>query len=350
MKIVVLAGGLSAERDVSLTSGTMICNTLRENGHQAILVDVFLGCPDAPEDLSQMFVMDGTLLSKPEISDTEPDLEAVRASREDQSDCFFGPNVIELCRMADICYMGLHGGAGESGQVQAALDMLGVKYTGSGFVASAAAMHKGITKAIFEKHGVPTPRGFLLRREEKDRPLSDFGYQLPVVVKICMGGSSIGVYIPETEEEYREALEESFRTEKEILIEEYIKGREFAVGVFRDQALPVIEIIPKEGWFDYANKYQPGFSQEICPAQIDERSAEKMQRAAELAAEALGLEVYCRMDFLMEENGNIYCLEANSLPGMTPASLIPKEAAQAGIPYEELCEKIIEDSMKKYEK
>lgn len=350
MKIVVLAGGFSTERDVSLTSATMICNTLRDNGHQAVLVDSYLGLPDYEGDLQDLFVMDGSRIPKPDISTLEPDLEAVKAKRTDDPDNLFGPHVLELCQMADICYMGLHGGAGENGQIQAALDCLHIRYTGSGYMGSAVAMHKGITKTIFQSHGVPTPRGFLMRKEDKDRPLSDFGYSLPVVLKICMGGSSVGVYIPQTEEEYRENLEVMFRTENEILVEEYVKGREFAVGVIAGKALPVIEIIPREGWFDYEHKYQPGFSEEVCPAVVDEAAAKKMQKAAVLAAESLMLEVYSRMDFLLDDKGEIYCLEANSLPGMTPASLIPKEARAAGIAYEELCELLITESLKKYEK
>lgn len=349
MKIVVLAGGFSTERDVSLTSATMICNTLRDNGHQAVLVDSYLGIPEVTGSLEDLFVMDGSRIPKPDIHSLEPDLEAVKAARKGDKKSLFGPHVIELCQMADICYMGLHGGAGEDGRIQAALDCLGVKYTGSGYMASAVAMHKGITKTIFQSHGVPTPEGFLLKKADMDKPLSAFGYSLPCVLKICMGGSSVGVYIPETEEEYKKDLEIMFRTEEEIMVEKYVKGREFAVGVLAGKALPVIEIIPRDGWFDYEHKYQDGFSREVCPAEVDEVSAKKMQEAAVLAAKSLMLEVYSRMDFLLDANGDIYCLEANSLPGMTPASLIPKEARAAGIAYEELCELLITESLKKYE-
>jgi len=349
MKVVVLAGGLSTERNVSLTSATVICNTLRKKGYQAILVDAFLGCPDPGMPLEDLFIMDGSLVPEPPISTIEPDLAAVKASRPDQSASFFGPNVIEICRLADICYLGLHGGCGENGQVQAALDMHGIRYTGPGYLGSAIAMHKGYTKAIFEKYGVPTPAGVLLARADANRPVSDFGFELPVVVKTCSGGSSIGVYIPHTDEEYHRAVKDAFLSDNEVILEQFISGREFAVGVLAGKALPVIEIIPKDGWFDYAHKYQDGFSSEICPADIDDETAKKMMDASELAARALSLDVYSRMDFILDPNGDVYCLEANSLPGMTPASLIPKEAVAAGISYEELCEIIITESMKKYE-
>ena len=349
MKIVVLAGGLSTERDVSLLSGTMICNTMRKLGHEAILVDAFFGVPDAPENLKELFVMDGSLLEAPKLAAKAPDLNSIRSLRPDTSDSYFGPNVVALCQMCDICYLGLHGEAGENGQVQAALDMLGVKYTGSGYLGSAVAMHKGYTKNIFLNYGVPTPKGFPLMKKDAKKPLSDFGLAFPVVVKPCSGGSSVGVYIVYNEEEYQKALSENFKTEKEVLIEEYIKGREFAVGVLGNKALPVIEIVPKDGWFDYEHKYQDGATSEICPADLDEETAGRMQKAAEAAAAALSLEVYSRMDFIMTPDKEIYCLEGNSLPGMTPASLIPKEAYAAGMTYPELCEYIIEESLRKYD-
>lgn len=346
MKIVVLAGGLSTERDVSLNSGAGICRTLRERGHQAILLDVFLGLPNAPENLEDAFNLeDGNLSIVNGIQTSEPDLEAVKAQREDKSDCFLGPNVIELCRMADICFLGLHGGVGEDGRLQAAFDILGIKYTGPNSLGNALAMDKSITKQIFLENHIPTPAGTWLYKASKDKPLSEFGLSLPVVVKPCAGGSSIGVYICHTEEEYKTALEESFRYDDCLIIEQYIKGREFACGVIDGKALPVIEIIPKTGFFDYANKYQAGATEEICPANIPEELSAKMQKATERAFRALKLGVYSRADFLLDEEGNIYCLEVNTLPGMTSASLLPKEAAAAGIPYGELCELIIEKSL-----
>lgn len=346
MRIVVLAGGLSTERDVSLSSGAGICRTLREKGHKAILLDVFLGLPDAPENLEEVFDLpNGNLDIVSGISTAEPDLEAIKASRQDQSDCFLGPNVIELCRMADISFLGLHGGYGEDGRLQAAFDILGIKYTGPDSLGNALAMDKSVTKQIFNMNHIPTPKGTWLYKDTKDKALSEFNLALPVVVKPCCGGSSIGVYICNTEEEYRNALEESFKHEPCILVEEYIKGREFACGIIDGKALPVIEIIPKSGFFDYANKYQAGCTEEICPADIPEEVSARMMAATEQAFRALKLNVYSRADFLLDDKGDIYCLEVNTLPGMTAASLLPKEAAAAGINYGDLCEMIIEKSM-----
>ncbi len=349
MKIVVLAGGLSTERDVSLASGAGICRTLRERGHEALLLDVYLGLPYDANKLEEVFSLPNANLEIAEgIKTTEPDLDAIKASREDQSDCFLGPNVVEICRMADIVFMALHGDVGENGKLQATFDLLGIKYTGPNSLGSALAMDKGVTKMIFKMSGVPTPLGTALKKAKKDTSLADLGLKLPVVVKPCSGGSSIGVYIVNTEEEYKDAIEKSFTYEDEVVIEPYIKGREFACGIIDGKALPVIEIIPKTGFFDYANKYQAGATQEICPADIPAEVAERMQRATELAFKSLKLDIYSRADFLLDENGDIYCLEVNTLPGMTATSLLPQEAAVAGIPYGELCELIIEKSLARY--
>lgn len=346
MKVVVLAGGLSTERDVSLTSGASICRALKERGHRTLLLDVFMGLPNAPANLEEVFNLpDSNLKIAEGIKTTEPDLEAVKASREDKSDCFFGPNVIEICRLADIAFLGLHGGYGEDGRLQAAFDLLGIKYTGPDSLGNALAMDKSVTKQIFKMNHIPTPEGTWLYAKSKDKPLSDFGLSLPVVVKPCSGGSSIGVYICHTEEEYRAALDASFPQEQCVVIEEYIKGREFACGIIDGKALPVIEIVPKSGFFDYANKYQDGCTEEICPANIPKEIEQKMRKATERAFNALKLNVYSRADFLLDDKGNIYCLEVNTLPGMTPASLLPKEAAYTGIEYPELCDLIIEKSL-----
>ena len=349
MKIVVLAGGLSTERDVSLASGAGICRTLRERGHEAFLLDVYLGFPYDADKLEEVFTLPGAGLEIAEgIKTTEPDLAAIKASREDQSDCFLGPNVIEICRMADIVFMGLHGDVGENGKLQATFDLLGIRYTGPNYLGSALAMDKGIAKKIFKMSCVPTPLGTSIKKAQKDVSLEELDLTLPVVVKPCSGGSSIGVYIVNTEEEYRDAIEKSFKYEDEVVIEPYIKGREFACGIIDGKALPVIEIIPKTGFFDYANKYQAGATEEICPAPIPDEIAEKMQRATELAFKSLKLDIYSRADFLLDENGDIYCLEVNTLPGMTATSLLPQEAKAAGIEYGELCELIIEKSLARY--
>ena len=347
MKIIVLAGGLSTERDVSLAPAAGICRTLLEKGHDAFLLDVFLGLENAPENLEDVFTLPGHGLEiAKNISTSEPDLAAVKASRPDQSDCFLGPNVIELCRLADITFLGLHGGEGENGKLQATFDLLGIRYTGPDSLGCAVAMDKGFTKEIFLQAGIDTPKGAALYRFSADRSLAALGLSLPVVVKPCSGGSSIGVYIVNTEEEYSQALEKSFCYEDEVIVEEYIRGREFACGIISGKALPPIEIIPKTGFFDYANKYQDGATEEVCPADIPKETAARMMKLTERAFHALKLNVYSRADFLLDNQGNLYCLEMNTLPGMTAASLLPKEAAAVGIEYGDLCEMIIQESLK----
>lgn len=349
MKIVVLAGGLSTERDVSFKTGEMVTKALRENGHQVILLDVFMGYSDKEEDLTGIFDRaEAVSVKVAAIPETAPDLEKVKAQRKDQSDNFFGPNVIELCRMADIVFMALHGENGENGKIQAAFDLFGIRYTGTGYLGSALAMNKGMAKQLFLENGIPTPRGTSLKRGEDAAKIETCGIHFPCVVKPCSGGSSIGVSIVHDKAEYEQALKEAFRWENELVIEEYVKGREFSVGVIDFQALPIIEIAPVEGFYDYKNKYKAGSTVETCPAELSEQITKEMQGYAEKVAEVLGLNTYSRADFLLDAEDHIFCLEANTLPGMTPTSLLPQEAKVTGVDFNQLCEKLIESSMRKY--
>lgn len=343
MKIVVLAGGTSTEREISIVSGTGICKALRQKGHQAVLMDIF--CGDEKVDWENPFPEEYDVdAASAYMSSFNPELENMKKERRN----FFGPNVLALCEQADIVFLGLHGANGEDGKVQAAFDLMGIKYTGAGYLSSALAMDKGITKQMFLMHDVPTPKGTSMKKAHAVRDVKELGMEFPVVVKTCCGGSSVGVYIAADQAEYEKALEDAYSYEDEVVIEEYIKGREFSVAVVDGRAYPVIEIAPLQGFYDYKNKYQPGSTIETCPAELSVELTEKMQRYAEAGARALGLEGYCRLDFMMKENGDMYCLEANTLPGMTPTSLIPQEAQVLGIDYPSLCELLIEVSMKKY--
>jgi D-alanine-D-alanine ligase len=351
MDIIVLAGGLSTERDVSFKTGSMVAAALRENGHRVILLDVFMGYGEEEKNLDGIFEhADEISIQVENIPEVAPDLAKVKASRKDQSDCFFGPNVIRMCQMADIVFMALHGENGENGKLQAAFDLLGIRYTGSDYLSSAIAMNKGIAKQFFRANFIPTPAGISMTKEKREDDITKLGVTLPCVVKPCCGGSSIGVTIARTPEEFSAALAEGFRFEDELVIEEYVEGREFSVGVMEGKALPVIEITPIEGFYDYKNKYKAGSAVETCPADIPEKTAKEMQHYAEEVARVIGLDTYSRSDFLLRENGEMYCLEANTLPGMTPTSLLPQEAKVIGMSFSELCEKIMEISMKRYRK
>ena len=253
--------------------------------------------------------------------------------------------------MADITFMALHGSIGENGKLQATFDNLGIKYTGPNSLGCTLSMNKLVTKQIFKTSGVPTPRGTSLTVKTKDTRLDELGYYLPLVVKPCSNGSSIGVYICHTEEDYYDAIHKSFDIDNtdEVVIEPFIKGREFTDVVIDGEAYPVVQIAPREGFYDYKNKYQAGSTEEICPAPISKELTERIQDVAKAAYKALRLKVYARMDFIVDDKEQIYCLEANTLPGMTPTSLIPQEAAAVGIGYEDLCQMLVELSLAKYE-
>lgn len=350
MDIVVLAGGLSTERDVSFKTGSMVAAALKENGHRVILLDVFMGYGEQEVDLRGIFDRaDEISVKVSDIPEVAPDLAAVKASRKDQSPCFFGPNVIRMCQMADIVFMALHGENGENGKVQAAFDLFGVRYTGSDYLSSAIAMNKGMAKKLFVEAGIPTPMGISMTRETREDDVTKLNLHLPCIVKPCCGGSSIGVTIVRDAAEFKAALDEAFRWENELVIEEFIEGREFSVGVIEGKALPVIEIAPIQGFYDYKNKYKAGSAVETCPAELPEEVSAQMRHYAEEVAKVIGLDTYSRSDFLLDKDNKMYCLEANTLPGMTPTSLLPQEAAVVGVNFNELCEKLIDISMKKYE-
>lgn len=350
MDIVVLAGGLSTERDVSFKTGSMVAKALEENGHRVILLDVFMGYSDKEEELTGIFDRADEISVKVSDIPTEaPDLAKVKASRKDQSDCFFGPNVIRLCQMSDIVFMALHGENGENGKIQAAFDLFGIKYTGSDYLSSAIAMNKDTAKQFFIANGIPTPKGISMTRATREDDLSKLDVSLPCIVKPCCGGSSIGVTIVREEADFSKALDDAFKWENELIIEEFVQGREFSVGVIEGKALPVIEIAPIEGFYDYKNKYKAGSAVETCPAELPDDVTEKMQHYAEEVARVIGLDTYSRTDFLLNEKNEIFCLEANTLPGMTATSLLPQEAAAVGVNYNQLCEHLIAISLKKYE-
>ena len=306
MKIVVLAGGTSTERDVSIVSGTGICNGLRAKGHQAILVDVFCGAETV--DWADPFPREYDVeAASAYIKSFNPHIEQLKKMRKD----FFGPNVLELCKKADFVFLGLHGANGEDGRIQAAFDLMGIKYTGTGYLSSAMAMDKGVTKWMFQMKGVPVPGGVTMKRHTRKEDLAELGLAFPVVVKTCCGGSSIGVYIVKDQEEYMKALDAAFVYEEEVVVEEFIQGTEYTVAVVDGKAYPVVQIVPCQGFYDYENKYKPGAVKETCPAPISSELTRRLQDYAVQGYRALGLESYARLDFIVTDDEKIYCLEAN---------------------------------------
>ena len=328
MNILVLAGGYSPERDVSLASGCLIANALMKNGWNVALADVFEGVGDAA------FQAPGSREYAYAIPEEAPDLEALRKRHPGRS--LIGPGILELAAKADVVFLALHGGMGENGQLQATLDTFGIRYTGSGYEACMLAMNKALTKRLLDAAGIPTPRGILTSEVPEN-------VSYPCFVKPVSGGSSLGTSRVDCAADLESAVRAAQRYEQAVLVEEMVEGREFSIGVLEGMALPPIEIIPLEGFYDYKRKYQSGLTREICPADLTEAETAAAQDAAVRVVRTLGLRDYARVDFIQDRRtGTFVCLEANTLPGMTPMSLLPQEARAAGISYEALCRRIVE--------
>ncbi len=331
MKIVVLAGGLSMERDVSLASGSLIANALRDAGHQAMLVDLYYGIAKEKMNFDDM-----SARYKYKIPEFEPDLEEIIRDNGGRREPV-GKNIIDFCKMADVTFLALHGGIGENGKLQALLEMNNIKFTGSSSIGCMLSMDKIISKELIAQAEIPTAHWLT-----NDDSIEDLHSLVPCFVKPSDNGSSVGISKVVSHIELEAALEEAEKFSKHILVEEQIVGREFSVGVLDGRALPPIEIITSGDFYNYKVKYQAGLAHEVCPAEIGPKLTKKLQQYAERAHKVLRLGAYSRIDFIMDEHGEFFFLEANALPGMTPTSLLPQEAAADGLSYTELCLKIIE--------
>ncbi len=345
MRIVVLAGGLSPERDVSLSSGSLVANALLDKGHSVVLADVYEGI-DLPERKDDVFIMPAaTFRYHYEIPDTAPDLRLL-VEKNGGRTALIGKNILELCMMAEVVFVALHGAMGENGQLQAVLECHDIRYTGSDYCGSLLAMDKDLSKKLMRLAGVPTADWLMVRpTEESLRAVRD-SIGFPCVIKPIHCGSSVGVSIISAEEEFLPAVCAANEYENAVLAEKMIPGREFSVGILGGEVLPAIEIIPHQGFYDYKNKYQKGLATEVCPADLGKEQAERLARHAGLTHEALRLGSYSRIDFILGPDGEFYCLEANTLPGMTPTSLLPQEAAQIGLSYADLCDRIVRLALK----
>jgi D-alanine-D-alanine ligase len=325
MKVAVLFGGTSAERDVSIASGAQVVQALRARGHTVVPVDPAVGIV-APE-------AEATVL-RAGVAVTPPDQSALeRMGGEDVAALLRAPELAGI----DVVFIAMHGPFGEDGTLQTLLDLAGVVYTGSGRVASAVAMDKDFSKRLFEHAGVPTPAWLMAPADAAD-VAREIGF--PAVVKPSKQGSTVGLSVVREPAGLEDAIEEAFRFDDEVLIERFVPGRELTVPVLGERALPVGEIIAPSEIFDYASKYQPGGAQEIFPAALPAQQSAHAQALALRAHHALKLHGFSRIDFRMDAEGGLWCLEANTLPGMTAASLFPKGAAAAGIPFPEVCEQI----------
>ncbi|NNF12389.1 MAG: D-alanine--D-alanine ligase [Gemmatimonadetes bacterium] len=325
-------GGTSDERDVSLASGVEVARALRAAGHEVLAVDTTRGVLSGDEEAR---LLEGGVRVAPPASgelDTLDEGQTVALTRE--------PSLESV----DLFFLALHGGSGEDGTIQALLDVARVAYTGSDRLGCSLAMDKEVTKRLLRDGGIPTPDWIshdpadALAWPGVDEVRSVLG--LPVIVKAAGGGSSLRLVLAHDTEELAAALEESAGWGDLVLFERYHEGREFTVGVVGDDTFPVGEIVPEHEIFDYECKYQPGKAQEIFPADIPEDLSDRLRALALRVHRALRMRDFSRVDFIVDEEGRAWCLEANALPGMTANSLLPKAAAAAGVSFPELCDRI----------
>lgn len=327
MKIVLLKGGISSEREVSLESGSIIAENLRNSGHKVIELDTVL-------PMDQLHI---------KMTATE---EHIRDGNRNLISLLQHPT-IQNC---DFVFNALHGGEGENGEVQSLLQMNEFKFNGSDSTGCAIAMDKVSSKLIFERYNIPTPKWehFNRGRQETIAEMIDDivkNLNFPVVVKPANEGSTVGLSIVNKQEDLEEAIRFSMKYCLEILVEEFIPGRELTVAIIDDKALPIVEIIPKHEIYDYECKYTDGMSEYACPAEIDDALTEEIQKLSVIGFRALKCSGYGRMDLRLNNDNKPYFLELNTLPGMTSHSLVPKAAKAAGITFEELLEQIIETGL-----
>lgn len=327
MRITVLMGGTSAERDVSIASGLRIVQALRSRGHTVTAFDTARGV--IPREAEEEVAAEGMKVAPPSL-ETLAKMERVSLSPTLGS--------VPAVREADVVFLALHGGQGEDGTIQALLDLSGVRYTGSGHLASALAMDKDLSKQLFRAAGVATPDWLMASANATD---VERQLRLPVIVKPSKQGSTVGLTLVRDIQQLDAAIAEARRYDDEVMIEAFIPGRELTVSILGDEALPVGEIIPKHEIYDYECKYTAGMAVEEFPAKLPPAEAEQLQSLALRAYRALKLRGYARIDFRRRDDGVAFCLEANTLPGMTQLSLMPQAAQAAGISFSELCERIV---------
>jgi len=326
VKVTVLTGGTSSERDVALASAVQVVAALRKCGHEVSVVDTARGYIPEAEEAREIGSAVGI---------APPTLEKLHAL--ERGLLVSGLGDLAVVRNADVLFLALHGGTGEDGTLQALLEIIGVPYTGSGPMASGIAMDKDISKRLFKAAGVATPDWAMapISQTEVQRR---FGW--PVVVKPSKQGSTVGLTVVRKAAELEGAVTLAARYDDEVMIEAFVPGRELTVGILDDQALAVGEIIPQHEIFDYECKYTPGMSEEIFPADLSPALTADCQHQALAAHRALKLGGYSRVDFRLTPEGSLSCLEVNTLPGMTATSLLPQSARAVGIEFPELCDRI----------
>ena len=303
LNIVVLAGGLSNERNVSLHTGYHVSNALREEGHNVILLDSFMGYDDYEYIINDAFKnIDTYSLKLTDIPKDVPDLWAVKKRRVDQSNAFFDPNVLQICMQADVIFIALHGANGENGKVQSIFDLLGIDYTGNDYFSSALSSNKIVSKQVLVNNNIPVPKGYTLEKNGNVIEPTKKGINYPVIVKPNNGGLGLGVNIVTDSASFKKALKEAFRWESEVIIEEYVSGREFKVSTINGKAMPVLEVLPLKTTSDNEGKRLSGIKDKLCPANISQKLTNKLMETAEIASLALGLKAYSKVDFIVKDD------------------------------------------------
>jgi D-alanine-D-alanine ligase len=335
MRVAVLFGGTSEERDVSVASGAQVFRALRAKGNEVVAVDTARGVLSPREE--ERLLASGVAPAPP----TEAELRALR---------LHAPTAlaeIPAVRDAEVAFLALHGGSGEDGTLQALLDLSGIAYTGSGLRGSANAMDKDTAKRLFRSVGVPTADWLMAPADEAE---VEAKLGLPVVVKPSKQGSTVGLAVVKRAADLQSAIDEAYRFDDEVMIERFVPGRELTVGVLADRPLAVGEIVSRSEIFDYQSKYQEGGAREIFPADLTEEQTREVQELGLRAHRVLKCQGYSRVDFRLDPDGHLWCLEVNTLPGMTAASLLPKSARAAGISFEDLCQTICELAVERHER
>lgn len=331
MKVAVLLGGSSEERDVSIASGAQIIKALRSINIDVVVFDTTIGLLSAEKEKC---ILDQS------VKNTPPDVANFPLAKVESTVLWNN----EALKDTDVFFLALHGGIGEDGTLQALLDLAEIAYTGSGPLASACAMDKEVAKKLMHFHGIPTPP-WVMAADLELQCLPEFDF--PMVVKPSKQGSTVGLTIVHCPAELEASIQYARKYGEDVIIEKFIAGRELTVGVLNGKALAVGEIIlPYDVEFDYVSKYQPGAVQEIFPANIPDVVTRSAKSYAEKIHHALKMSCYSRADFRLDEQGSLWCLEVNSLPGMTEQSLFPQSAAAEGISFPELCRTICEIALK----
>jgi D-alanine-D-alanine ligase len=340
MDVVILCGGESPERDVSLASGWSVARALLEQGHDVVLVNPAAAVPVLAGPLRP-----GDQVSEFAVGKEPPSLSGRQELQRRMHATLTGGPVLELLRDAELVFLALHGGWGEDGHVQALLEMAGVRFTGAGSAACAAAWHKGRAQAVLAAAGLPVAERVLWRpgADEVPQGVKRLVTAGPVVAKPAADGSSVSVYRVDSLPQLAQVAAEVGSDEDELLVEPFLPGREFTVAVVGDQVLPVVEIELTTPVFDYTAKYQPGAVSEVCPAQVPADFGSRLQELALHAHRALGFgrDSYSRTDFRCNADGEPMCLEVNALPGLTVTSLLPLAASEAGWTYPDLIQRIV---------